>query len=57
MESASRFFLTLADLDERRAERGTGWFGRIEGGRDISLIDMSDVAVVMVGDEEDRDGE
>ena len=27
--------------------------GGIEGGRDIPLINMSEIAVVMVGDEED----
>ena len=45
-------FFTSADPNERRAELGMGEGGGIEGGRDVPLINMSDIAVVMVGDEE-----
>ena len=51
IESASMLFVSV-DSDERRGELGTDGGGGIEGKRDISFIDMSDGAVVMVGGEE-----
>ena len=56
-ESVSALSVALADPDERRGELGTDEGGGIEGERDMSVIDVSDVAVVMVGGEEGRDRE
>ncbi len=56
-ESVSMFFIASADPDERRGELGTDRGGSIEGERDISVIDISDVALVMVGGEEGTDKE
>ena len=50
-------FFTSTDPDERREELGTDGGGGIEGGRRISVIDLFDVAVVIVGDEEGLDEE
>ena len=54
-ESRPMLLFTSADPNERRAELGMGEGGVIEGGRDVPLINMSDIAVVMVSDEEDMD--
>ena len=56
-ESTSMLFFTSIDPDERREELGTDGGGGIEGGRRISVIDLFDVAVVIVGDEEGLDEE
>ena len=55
-ESVSMLFVSL-DPDERRGELGTDGGGGIEGERDISFTDMSDVAVVIVGGEEGTEEE
>ena len=56
-ESASMLFLPSADPEESEGELGTDGGVDIEGERDTSVNDMSDIEVVMAGGEEGTDGE
>ena len=55
-DSASMLFASV-DSDERRGELGTDGGWGIEGERDISVVDLPEVAVVMVGGEESAEEE
>jgi hypothetical protein len=56
-ESASMLFLASVDPDERLGELGADEGEDIEGERDVSVIEWSDVEVVTPGGEEGMDRE